>query len=358
MSRPLIMHVIDSLGRGGAEVLLVNTLPLLQPYFRQIIVISIPDNDFEADIAPDIPIICLHQKNVRHFWQTAHRLHQYIKQYKPDLIHSHLYWSSIIARLACPRRIPLIYTIHATNYFDKLRITVLLERLVCRKRHHLIAVSQAAMRAYADKVPIKGKCDVLYNFINPAFFNDYIPTPRVYTSQSPLRLVAVGNLKLARNHLLLVEALRLLRGKPVVIDVYGEGSLRAMLEAAIDKYQVPLYLKGQHKNIAAVLPLYEGFVNPAFEEGLSLGALEAMASGLPLLLSDLESVRETAHDNALYFSPYDAQSLAQQIEMLLNQQIDTTASAKIAKQYAAQIAGKETYREKLLAIYQHYVSSL
>ena len=59
-------------------------------------------------------------------------------------------------------------------------------------------------------------------------------------------------------------------------------------------------------------------VIPSRWEGFGLVAVEAMASGVPVVASDLPGLREVVGDAALLFPPGDAEALARQIRRLLD----------------------------------------
>lgn len=65
--------------------------------------------------------------------------------------------------------------------------------------------------------------------------------------------------------------------------------------------------------------LYAGattFVLPSFNEGFGLPALEAMARGVPVIVSDRSSLPEVVGDAGLLVDPYDVQSIANAIEQV------------------------------------------
>ena len=123
-------------------------------------------------------------------------------------MHAHLYNANILSRLATPKRIPLVNSIHAISSlaaYKLNRLTLYIERLTYRKRHHLVAVSKEVLADFKKYVGIKGPATVLYNFIDEKFFASH---PKTEFSKDKLKLVAVGNLRYQKNYPYLVEAFK------------------------------------------------------------------------------------------------------------------------------------------------------
>ena len=60
-------------------------------------------------------------------------------------------------------------------------------------------------------------------------------------------------------------------------------------------------LKGQVTDIQLKIPQYDLFVMSSLYEGFALSVLEAMALGMPLLLTDIDSFKEQCADTAVYY---------------------------------------------------------
>src|SRR6185312_15674748 len=92
------------------------------------------------------------------------------------------------------------------------------------------------------------------------------------------------------------------------------------------------------------------FVMSSKNEGFGMAAIEAMASGLPLLLSDLPVFHEVTFDNALFFNITNPTSFVTLIKEILEGKYNLNQLSKkgieIAKQY-----NKEKYLADLCSIY-------
>ena len=73
------------------------------------------------------------------------------------------------------------------------------------------------------------------------------------------------------------------------------------MQKMIDEYNLNVTLKGQAENVQEKLKEYDLFVMSSLYEGFSISVLEAMALGIPLLLSDIASFREQCESTAVYY---------------------------------------------------------
>ena len=351
-AKPKIVHVIDSLTRGGAETLLVDLLPDLAEHYDIILVTLRPDRDFPLDQVVCSELHCLDYKGALSLLSCAWKLRRIIRRHRPWLVRSQLYLSSIVARIATPRSVPLVFSIHnplSQDSYGKNPLALPLEKLTYARRHGLISVSEAALRDFDQWVGVRGRSFILYNYVNPAYFS------RSRTRASvgrPIRMVAVGMLKEQKNYFYLTEAFKQLSGEDVSLDIYGDGPLRAALQREIDAHRLPIVLKGKRPDIHALLPDYDLYVLSSHYEGFGIAPAEAMAAGLPLLLSDLEVLREVTAGNALFFDPGDPRSFLAIVDKVRNGSAPLGALSLAGIEIARSRYGKQAYIEKLVSIYE------
>lgn len=344
------VHVIDSLGLGGTENQLLALLPDLARD-HEVVLVTLSDADRPG--LGELPVsrrYALNFSGPRSLPATVLRLRRIIADERPQIVRAQLYWSSVAARLATPRTVPLVFSIHSTMSEDgylKRREALWLEKATYRPRHRLISVSKHALDDFDRHVGLKGQANVLPNFVNPRFIAQ---GPRENGGSGPLKLVAVGNLKPVKNYAYLVEALAQLPGQ-AELDIHGDGPERAALEKRIAETGANVRLMGVRADMWNALPAYDLFVMPSLYEGCPNAAIEAMATGLPLLLSDIPVMREVSQGNALFFDQHDPRSLAELLRKIAAGKIDTGSMGGRGLAIVADTFAKERYLARLNAIY-------
>jgi glycosyltransferase involved in cell wall biosynthesis len=347
-----ILHIIDSFGIGGAEKLLVTVINNLDPekYEQHLILLNRPDT-LVSQLPATCSVITLDFRSYKDLVRTRKRVRRYIKEQEIDIVHSQLYWSNIISRMAARKKIPVFNTIQAISSEASYKInrkSLYIEKLTYRKRHHIICVSAEVLHDFDKWVGIKGPSTILYNVIDDKFF---APSPKKDFSSTGLKLVAVGNLRWQKNYPYLLEAFENMP-EGVSLDIYGEGELRSEFQKIIEAHKLPVRLCGQRNNLHEILPQYDVFVMSSLYEGFSLGLMEAMASGLPALLSDVPVLKEAGGDSVMYFGLENTDDFIQKISDILVNRSALAVWAEKAWKRAASIAKKEQYMEKLTGLYE------
>ena len=296
-----VIHFIYDLGRGGAETMLVRVIKELKEYHNIVVTLK-EENHFGLELQCD-QLICLNMKSVVAVPEAVIQLRKIIKKQRPAFVHSHLIWPTMIARIATPRHIPLITTIHtsvATSLDYKRWYIKLLDKLTYRwRRSVIIVVAKAAHEQYFSILKLKPyRSHVLHTFVDTRQFR--LGTVRSKSSDL-FKVIAVGALSVQKNFAYLVHAFARLKEENMELHIYGKGDRQLQLQQLIAQTGARVILKGQVNNIQEIIPEYDLYVMASLFEGFSLSVLEAMAIGKPLLLSDIPSFREQCGDCARYF---------------------------------------------------------
>lgn len=346
-----LLHVIDGLTRGGAETLLVSIINNLPEHEHHLICLS-----DDAPLEVNLPAYCHFTKLGFTAKKDTYRLIKFIRAYiakhEIQIVHSHLVMANIISRLATPRSVPLFNSLHNLNGKKIFKSTFswqrLAEKFTYKKRHHLVAVSKAVLDDYDQYIGVKGQATVLYNFVDDRFFAESASTKPI---SDPLRLVAVGNLKEQKNYEFLVRAVSELKGK-VTLDIYGGGPLKDAISDQITSSAAPAEMKGIHTDIQKLLPGYDLYVMSSHFEGHPVALLEAMACGMPALVSDIPVLREATGGKGLFFSLGDTREFKDQINAIISGKTDLASYARHNLQHANEVARKSNYLRTLIELYR------
>ncbi len=344
-----ILYVVDGLGVGGAEMLVVTLLKNLKGYNLHLIVMGKPDT-LVKEIPSSCKVTVLGFKTYRDIPSCALFIRRYIKRNGIQVVHSHLYWSNVTVRLATPRKIPVfncIQNISSMASYTANRLSLYLEKLTYRRRHHIIAVSKAVLDDFNEWVGLRGPATVLYNIIGDEFFT---AEPKEHFTKEKIKLVAVGNLRKQKNYPYLLKAFKSMPPH-VSLDIYGIGPLKEIIEQEIAAHGLNITLRGLQPNMHQVLRQYDAYVMCSTHEGLSLALMEAMSSGLPAFLSDIRVQRESGEDAAEYFDLNEPGDFVKKLLSTFDDPDRLKQMSRLGIARAASLARKDNYIKKLEALY-------
>jgi glycosyltransferase involved in cell wall biosynthesis len=353
MRSNLIIHIIDTLARGGAEILLQNSIKNLPEYKHVVLYLKEPE-DLKDSFGTEVELICIEHFRWKMILKSILKIRKIIVQKKPLLVHSHLFHSNILARFATPFNIPLVSSLHSMyslDAFQKNKLSLFLERLSVKRMHSLIAVSQFVLDDYLKYVNFKGRKFVHYNFLPDDFFN-------VYNSgilSRELKCLAIGNLKEAKNYKYLLEIFNQLKDKNITLDIIGDGPQKKELEKFINEEKLKVKILGKIENIQPLFKNYNLFIQASTHEGFGLSVIEAMASGVPVLLSDIPVFREITNGLAHFFQIDNAEKAAEIINDLLENESELNKYKDEAFDYCKNKYNVETHKKELIKIYNQII---
>jgi glycosyltransferase involved in cell wall biosynthesis len=210
-----------------------------------------------------------------------------------------------------------------------------------RRSDRILTVSEASKRdilEYFDVPP--DKIAVIYNAIDEHFAvappEDHVRRVAERYQLEGRFVLYVGNVKPHKNLEKLLDAFHLLRAHAdmhdVTLVVIGDAiSKYAGLRRAVHRYNLHKFVRFlgflPDETLAVVYRLARVFVFPSLYEGFGLPPLEAMASGTPVVTSNVSSLPEVAGDAALLVDPTSAEAIADAMRRVLT---DHTLAAELS----------------------------
>lgn len=344
-----ILHIIDSINIGGAEKLLCNTIPEL-PEYSHLIVTLFPSEDISLLPANAIHR-CLNAKKITDLPFKSSLYKSIVAAYQPDLVHSHLYFSTLFAKGLTPSRIPFVFTQHfefsknAEKWYYRVA-----ERVVSNKRQRGIAVSNVVLRDYVNITAFRGRMQVIENFIPDHYFID--GAAKTPSQNGQLKMVALGNIKPIKNQQYILDAFEHLKDLDVSCDIYGEGDLKDLLEKKAHDHGLRVYFRGKADDSSAILTQYDLFIMPSLTEGFPLALFEAMSCKLPVIVSDIPVFHEILEGRGNYVPLNKPAQLRPVIEKYLQNRHKIEQDGAQMHLLALAKAGKRAHLQKLRTLYQ------
>lgn len=196
----------------------------------------------------------------------------------------------------------------------------------------VITVSEASKRDILRYFNIpESRIDVIYNAIDDRFWQEphaeeVMHVRERYRLNDPFVLYA-GNIKPHKNLERLIESFHLMRqhtpelSNVQLLIIGDEISKYATLRRAVHRHKLHKHVRFfgfvSDQTLAALYRLADVFVFPSLYEGFGLPPLEAMASGCPVITSNVSSLPEVVGDAALMIDPYDSAAIADAMTRVL-----------------------------------------
>ncbi len=306
-----ICHVAISLEVGGLERVVFDLLKegpdtAVEGYLFCV--------DREGDLYDSVPVVakaCAHRQEVpwKLSFPTLHALTRFVKTHGIDVIHAHNHLThlyGVLAAIFC--RCPVVVTFHGQCLKDSGR-SRLLRRWLVRGTGAVVAVSDDAATVLVDKAGVpQDQVRVVRNGIDT---ESYAEVLRGRTTAAPggedTRTFCVGTvcrMSKEKNLPMLLDVfaglMRILgdRGQSTRLCLVGDGQERAGLEERARQLGVAdaVEFAGVQSDVAAWLGRMDVMCLSSTSEGTSIALLEAAASGLPCVATNVGGNHEVVAD--------------------------------------------------------------
>lgn len=352
--RMKILHFITGLQVGGAEKMLLRTLPKLE------------GEHIVCSIIPRAPIgelleqsgIKVEYLNIESFLHIG-RLLQFIrliKKEKPDILVTYLLHADIIGRIIGKiTRIPIIVCSLRCAHQDK-KLLIWIDRITSSLVNHYIALSEAVAQWATKILKVNPKhisvitngidideIEITHTTIN-SINKEYIGTIISY----------IGRLDPQKGITYLLEGILLLRKsyrKPFTVLLIGDGPLKKEVQQIVSTNNLDKIVKilGFQKNIPLYLAKTDIVISPTLFEGMSNSLLEAMAAGKPIITTDIPENRPLIQTgiNGILVAPRDAKALADAMKKILDDPAEAARLGQAARSTIIEDFNIATSIEKL-----------
>lgn len=299
-----VLHIIDSGGLYGAEVMLLNLVEEqreqgLQPVIASIGEKNIDEKPLETEAIKrgiDLKIFrMVPGPNLK----GAMEIVAYARRHRFDILHSHGYKGNILLGFIPKpiRRLPLVSTLHgytSTSGWSKMKVYEWLDLLSHKFIDQVVLVNKGMLTH-----PKLKKQKTNYHVINNG-----IPISSINSSNSKIEgfcknrftIGSIGRLSPEKGYKYLMEAFSLLckEGVDACLVIIGEGEELSMLEKMVDDMELSekVLFTGYLNNAGDYIPNFNVYVIPSLTEGLPITLLEAMKAQIPVVASRVGGIPE------------------------------------------------------------------
>ena len=372
-----ILYIIPWLYRGGAEKLVLETCIQLNKIDNvETKIITFKEDNSYLNLSNKINWIIIHStiklsihKKNKYFIKD---LEKEIYDFKPDIIHTHLWEAEIISRcinykkaswfshfhdnmLQLQKIKPSFYKKDITDFYER-RFTI---KKYLEYNNKFICISKDTLN-YAKKVIPKALQNNIYFLPNAINYNNFYREKK--QNFNSIKLINIGTFVTKKNQILALEIVKniLHKGSNVELTFLGDGPEKnKLIEYSIKLgIQNKIHFAGIVKNVNEYLWNSNIYLHTAIYEPFGLVLIEAMAAGLPVISLDGKGNRDFINhkENGYIFKKQDPEIFADIIIKLFE---NKKLCQKISKngQKTAESYDIKNYVKKLLSLYSDSISS-
>ena len=328
-----LLFITGSLGHGGAERHTITLLNKLAERGHECHALYVQNNPAQLErVSGAASVECLHARKYLDL-RAIRRLGVLMSRIRPSAVVAAnpyaMFYATLALRLSGAET-PVMVTYHTTLLGNaKEWVQMLYYRPFFWSADCLVFVCEAQRRHWLRRLVTGGANRVIHNGIDPEHWRS--PGDEARTRMRRVLGLADGDYAIGmcavfrpeKNHLQLVEAIAQLRGRgiPARALLIGDGPMRPAIEARARDLGVAgeVLIAGFHQDVRPLLAAADAVALPSTSvETFSLAALEAMALGRPVVLSEIGGAAEMVrpHENGLLFPAGDTTALVDSLAAL------------------------------------------
>ncbi len=326
-----ILHIISKLPVGGVE----NQLSLIiRKYDKKIFCPFVCSLSDKGEIGKEIEeagieVVSLNKLKHRFDPTIVSDIYHLIKKKNIKIVRTHQYHANLYGRLAAFfARVPcIVASVHNVYTIDRKLHRRIINRFLARLTDRIVAVSETVKKDILKYDGLhENKVIVIHNGIDTARFSDIdgkaIRSEFNIPCDVPV-IGTIGRLTLQKGIKYLIKATSVIKKRfpRITLFIVGDGPIREELQHYAKTFGLNRHaiFTGFRRDVSSLLAAMDIFVLPSLWEGLPNALLEAMASGKPIITTDIPPIREVINSEnvGILIPPKDSTALALSIESLL-----------------------------------------
>ena len=260
------------------------------------------------------------------------QIYNLIKDNKYKFIHCHSPIGGVCGRLAAKRLgVKVIYTAHGFHFYKSAPIKnwILyypIEKILARYTDVLITINKedffiAKSKLNSKKVVYIPGVGIDVNKFKNINIDKDKKRIELGIPKDAFIVLSIGELNKNKNHVVIIKAIAKLNNPKIYYLICGKGILDNKIKDLAKKYNIENNVKllGVRDDIIEICSISDIFAHPSYREGLSVALMEAMASGLPVICSNIRGNKDLIEDNigGYLIKPWDYDDFAKKIDFLI-----------------------------------------
>lgn len=327
-----IVFIVSTLENTAPNKVLYSELKYLGKHIKPVVVTLSPEvnnsikNDVENELG--IPVYSVNLNRLLGYFIGPLLLSRLLAKINPDIVQSHGLRADIFTYLAA-KKYKTVSILHNHPYQDLVyryksflgNVFTFLQISVLKKFDKPVSISKAVCKDLARIANFHPTC--IQDGVDTEIFHK-VKSPEIKRNlrtqlSLPIRgkiYISTTNIIPLKNPLSVIQAFKKFNKRQDHLVFLGTGSILDECKqlAANDPY---IHFIGRVENVVDYLQASDYFISASFTEAVSLAVLEALACGLPVLLSNIPQQKELfeyTREPVVFFDPYDYHSIAAAME--------------------------------------------
>ena len=360
MSKPTMVHVITNFaGVGGAEMMLSRLIQATGQQYEHVIIALMKTSEVYQNTLDHCQAHYALGWNGLNTLGTIQKLRTLLKQLAPQTVQCWMYHANVLTSLSVlglKQKPKVIWSIHHSLASPKdesisTKIALGLGKLLSKQPQAIIYCAHSAMQQHQAFGFHNPNSHVIANGV---YLDRFQPNPEL---QDPMVIGFAGRYHPAKGYPYLFETMAKLKDQPVVFRIAGGGASlnNPEVKALFDQYQLDqdkVQLLDQISDMPTFYQSIDVFLMTSITEGFPNVLVEAMASGLPCISTDVGDASYIVQELGSIVPPRDSDALAQAILKYLQLSADEKLALKQAtRQRVEQHFSIETVSQQYVQVW-------
>lgn len=338
MSKPLMVHVITNFaGVGGAEMMLARLIQYTEHQYEHVIIALMKTSEVYQSTLDRCQAHYGLDWNGINTLGTVSKLRTLLKKLQPATVQCWMYHANALTSLSIiglAQKPNVVWGIHHSLASPKdesisTKIALGLSKILSQQASTIIYCAHSSMQQHQAFGFKNGDSQVIANGV---FLDKFQPNPQLH---EPTVIGFAGRYHRAKGYPYLFETMGLLKDKNIIFKIAGSGASleNPEVKSLFEQYQLDaekVHLLDQISDMPAFYQSIDAFLMTSITEGFPNVLVEAMASGLPCISTDVGDAQYIVQELGEIVPPRNSAVLVQAILNYVQQSNDEKLQLKQA----------------------------